>query len=283
MRIEWIPASVARLATVFLLTVAASAMLAGAAGAEVIYRNIPNKHKGLPALGFESDSVWEFGGEVKFAGEKRTTPTVIVDMGSYGCQEGSGAECKTKTGATFEWPITLNVYQVGPGDEVGPLIVQITKTFKIPYRPSASKKCPLELPEHVQGYGKECVISKMHEINFRLPNVTLPNEAIVAVAYNTETYGKEPTGKEGPEDSLNVAINADYQCGKENPVTKECEEYVNANTEPPSIGSDPLPKLAFAYSTYEGVTCGGAFGKFGATGECWSFEQPAFEVKAEKK
>jgi hypothetical protein len=271
------------LAGVLLASAALCAALASSATAEVIYRNIPSKHAGLPALGFECCEVAEFGGEVAFAGSKRTSPTVIVDLASYACEEGgSGAECKTKPNATFEWPLTLNIYQVGAGDEVGPEILQVTKTFKIPYRPSQTPKCPLE-EGAFKGYGKECVISKMHEVSFRLPGVKLPNEAIIAVAFNTETYGKEPTGMEGPENSLNVAINANYACTKENPTTKECEEFKNVSTEPPEVGSDPIPTRAFADSGYEGVMCGGPLNMFAATGECWSFEQPAFEVEAEKK
>lgn len=261
------------------LAVAALAPLSALASSEVIYNNIPSPKMGLPALGFESDSVAEFGGAVKFAGTARTSPTVAVDVDSYACQSGTGASCTTSKGASFEWPITLNVYEVG---SLSSPIVHITKTFKIPFRPSPSTRCPLEEPEGVKGYGKECAIAKQEKISFSLPGVTLPAEAVVAIAFNTETYGAKPTGEEGPYNSLNVAINADYKCIHENPTTKACEneEFENTNTSPPSVGSDPFPEQVFLNTTYEALTCGGTVGSFGPTGDCWKFEQPAFEVKA---
>src|ERR1700689_4297500 len=56
-----IPGRASKLAVAVLAAVMLSAVGAGAAGAEVIYNNIPSKS--LPALGFQSDSVAEFGGE----------------------------------------------------------------------------------------------------------------------------------------------------------------------------------------------------------------------------
>lgn len=278
------PGRVAALGAALLAAVAAVGIMAAVAGAEVIYRNIPSRKAGLPALGFESDSVWEFGGEVKFAGSDRSSPTVTVDLASYACQTGAVETCATRPGASFEWPITLTIYEVGPGDAVGPLLIQLTKAFQIPYRPSETPSCPNE--GWTKGFGKECAFAKMHEVSWSLPRFTLPEEAIVAVAYNTETYGAKPTGQEGPYNSLNVAINADYKCTKENPTTKQCEsgEYENANTSPPSVGSDPLPEQAFINTTYSALMCGEPTGSFRATGlDCWKFEQPAFEVKAKKK
>lgn len=261
-----------------ILLVALAPVAADASSSEVIYKNIPNSKIGLPALGFESDSVSEFGGAVKFGGTDRTSPTVYIDVDSYACQSGSGAGCTTAPGATFEWPITLNVYELG---SLSSPILTLTKTFHIHYRPKPSAKCPLEEAEDVKGYGNECAIAKQQKISWSLPGVTLPSEAILAVAFNTDTHGKKPTGEEGPYDALNVAINADYKCTKENPETKACEgEYVNVNTEPPSVGSDPAPNQVFVNSTYNLVTCGGPEGTFGESGECWKFEQPAFEVKA---
>lgn len=262
-----------------LFAVAACVPVAALASSEVIYDNIPSPNVGLPALGFESDAVAEFGGAVKFAGTARTSPTIALDVDSYACEKGTGASCSTVKGASFEWPITLNIYELG---SLSSPILRVTKTFKIPFRPSPSAKCPLEASENVKGYGKECAIAKQKKLTFKIPGVKLPEEAVIAVAFNTETYGAKPTGEEGPYNSLNVAIDADYKCTDENPETKECTsgEYENTNKSPPSVGSDPLPEEAFANSTYEGVTCGGTKGSFGPTGPCWKFEQPAFEVKA---
>jgi hypothetical protein len=281
MRTERIPAGPRRLLVATLLAFVGSGALAGAATAsnEVIYNNIPGPHVGLPALGFASDAVAEFGGEVQFAGTNRTSPVIGVELASYACQEGGDNEgCKSAHGSAFEWPITLNIYEVGSGDAVGPLITTETSTFKIPYRPSESSKCP-EVGGYSKGFGKQCQLSLMHQIRFTLPRVTLPSKAILAVAYNTASYGKHPTGNgEGPYNALNVAVNASETCVKEN-ANKECEKYAETK---PSAGSDPFPAQAFANSNSSEVMCGGPLGEFAATGECWESAQPAFEVRARK-
>jgi hypothetical protein len=251
-----------------------SAMGAAAAGAEVIYKNIPSA--ALPALGFESDSVWEFGGEVEFEGTARKSPTVAVELESYACQTGSVETCQTTPGSRFEWPITLSIYKVG---SLSSPIARITKTFKIPYRPSESPKCPNV--GWSKGYGAKCAFARGTKITFQLPGATLPGQAVIAVAYNTETYGAEPTGTAGPYDSLNVAVNATYQCINENHTTKACEnEEYEALPTAPSVGKDPLPEQVFLNTTYSVIDCGGTLGSFGPSGDCWKYEQPAFEVTA---
>lgn len=279
----------AKLAVALLAALAVVALGAGAASARLVYKNVPRpRPKGFPALGFESDSVAEFGGEVEFAGSARKEPTVTVYMESYGCQSGSGAACTSTPGATFPVPITLNIYQIG---SYGTPLATMTETFNIPYRPSASATCPLEEPEGVKGYGKSCAFSAQDRVKFSLPAATLPSKAVIAVTYNTQDHGKVPTGIPGPYNSLNVGVNANYECapGKENPITKECEDedYINVSTEAPSVGTDPLPEQVFLNTTYSAIDCGGTLGTFGPTGiepSCnWKFEQPAFEVKAKRK
>jgi hypothetical protein len=269
-----IPARASKLAVAVLAAVMLSAAATGTASAEVIYNNIPSKS--LPALGFQSDSVSEFGGEVQFAGTDRNSPTVAVELESYACQTGSAATCTTSAGSTFEWPITLSVYDVG---SLSSPIARITKTFKIPYRPSESTKCPNY--GWTKGYGKECAFAKGTKIKFKLPGASLPAQAVIAVAYNTETHGSEPTGQEGPYNSLNVAINANYKCIEENATTKTCEnEEYEALPTAPTVGTDPLPEQVLLNTTYGVIDCGGTLGSFGPSGDCWKYEQPAFEVAA---
>jgi hypothetical protein len=279
-----IPARSARLAAALLAVTAITALAAGTASAsEVIYNNIPSK--ALPALGFESDSVAEFGGEVQFGGAARTSPTISVLLESYACQSGGGAACTTSMGATFEWPITVSVYKVG---SLGSPIARLTKSVKIHYRPSASAKCPLEMPEDVKGYGKECAFAKATKVSVKLPDAKLPAQAVIGIAFDTQTYGSEPTGESGPENSLNVAVNADYVCNAAhlNKTTGACEEedYERVAVAPPTVGSDPLPEQVFLNTTYGAIDCGGTLGSFSVTGiepGCnWQYEQPAFEVKA---
>jgi hypothetical protein len=269
-----IPGRLAATLAAALAILVLAALAAGAAGAEVIYNNIPGKS--LPALGFQSDSVSEFGGEVQFAGSARTSPTIAVELESYACETGSVATCTSSPGSSFDWPVTLSVYSVG---SLGAPIARITKTFKIPYRPTESAKCPNY--GWSKGYGKECNLARGTKIKFKLPGATLPAQAVIAVAYNTDTHGSEPTGEDGPYDSLNVAVNASYKCVKENAATKVCEnEEYEALPTAPSVGEDPLPEQVFLNTTYAAIDCGGTLGSFGPSGDCWKYEQPAFEVSA---
>lgn len=272
-----ISARAAKLVAALFAATALMALAADAASAEVIYNNIPSS--ALPALGFESDSVAEFGGELQFAGTARKSPTVSVELESYACQTGNAATCSTTKGAKFEWPITLSVYQVGQPSSP---IARLTKTFKIAYRPSENSKCPNE--GWTKGYGKACYFAKGTKISFKLPGAILPAQAVVAVAFNTETYGSEPTHAEGPENSLNVAIGTTEVCKKEN-ADKQCEEWeIETAKSEPSVGSDPLPEQVFLNTTYAAIDCGGTLGTFSVTGiepECnWKYDQPAFAVKA---
>jgi len=274
--------AVALLAGVLLVAGGTIATMAGSAGAEVIYKNMPTKHQFDGAEGFECCGTSAFGGEVSFAGSDRGSPTITTGLLSFACEQGSDQTCMTKKGATFTWPITLEIYEAGAGESVGPLITRLTREFKIPYRPSESSKCP-EVEGYTKGYGPECVVAIAKTLSYQLKGFKLPNTAIIALAFNTETYGSKPTGEGGPENSLNVTVNVSYECTKENPTAPhECEAFTELPTGP-SVGTDPLPEQVFQSTVYSVAACGGVEGSFGASGDCWKYAQPAFEVKAKRK
>ena len=264
----------ATLAATVLAAVALCAVAAGAASAEVIYNNIPGKS--LPALGFQSDSVSEFGGEVQFRGTARNSPTVSVER-ELRLPDRQRGDMHDRPG--LELRVARDAQRLQRRLLRAPPIARITKTFKIPYRPSEKASCPNY--GWTKGYGKECAFAKGTKIKFKLPGANLPAQAVIAVAYNTDTHGSEPTGEDGPYDSLNVAVNATYKCIKENAVTKVCEnEEYEALPTAPTVGEDPLPEQVFINTTYSVIDCGGTLGSFGPSGDCWKYEQPAFEVSA---
>jgi hypothetical protein len=269
-----IPARVARLGVALLTVTAVLAVTAGAAGAAstVIYNNTPSPKPGnLPSWGFQATQTSEFGGQVEVEAGTWKNPTLIVMMSSWGCQEGTwnGNDCKTAPGAKFEWPITFNIYQVGPGNSVGAKIATGSKVFKMPYRPSASAKCtgPDAGKWFMMG---TCYNGRAFKISLGLKIANLPQKVIVSVAYDTTSYGAEPQGTqpcsstvEGcPYDSLNVAVR-------------------EAGEGPPAVGSDPFPDSVYVNSTTAGNYCSnpGAVGTFGISEGCWTEEQPAIEIK----
>jgi len=143
-----IPARIAKLATAMLATGAVLAWATASAGAMVtytpIYNNLPSPLPGnVPSEAMEATSSSEFGGEVELAGATADHTKVTVAMSSWACQSGGATDdtCVSAAKAKFEWPVTLHIYTAGPGDSVGTQIVSLTKTFKMPYRPSASPQC----------------------------------------------------------------------------------------------------------------------------------------------
>jgi hypothetical protein len=247
------------------LTAVCAVAAASAGAATVQYSNLPKPMPGnVPSVGFEATSSAELGGQVQFAGTV-TNPTITVGMSSWSCRSG-GAEdgsCVSASGSTYNWPITLNVYEVGPGNTVGTKIVTLTQTFAIPYRPSADTV-------HCANGGwykmKTCFHGKLFKITFgklgsmKAP-LTLPSKAIVSVAYNTTDHGYAPTAVPGPEDSLNVGIGGLA-----------------------SVGSDPLTESLYWNTTYGPFYCdggAGGTGTFRLDSGCWVGEQPLLQVKAQ--
>jgi hypothetical protein len=254
-----IPGRAAKLAAALLAAIAAGAFAAGSAGATTIYDNQPAPlPKNLVSLGFEATSTSEFGGQVEFAGTARTSPTVTVTMSSWACQNlQSGAACATTPHASFSWPITLNVYEVGAESGVGALVVSKTESVNVPYRPSASKHCTPN-SEGVVGFGKECFHGLAFKVPFSLEGTVLPAKAIISVAYNTSDHGYAPThAPDVGEDSLNVGLSG-----------------------MPSVGVDPLPEDAYVNSSWSAMYGGmGTVGTFSIAGE-WAEYQPVFKIKA---
>ncbi len=252
-------------------TIAVMAVTAASASAMAVYNNFPNPKPGnVGSIGFEATSTSEFGGQVEFGGLARKNPRVSVIMSSWACQNlQSGANCKTTPKSTFSYPITLNVYEVGAGEEPGAKIGSITQTFNIPFRPSASKNCSVT-SEGVVGWSKECFSGKAFKLTFEPLGITLPQKAILSIAYNTTNYGYAPThSADVGEDSLNLGLTEPANPEAPSPVA-------------PSVGSDPLPAYTYVNSTYLAMyepEPHGTIGTF-SLANGWTGYQPLFKVFA---
>jgi hypothetical protein len=186
----------------------------------VVYDNTPSPLPGnLPSQSFEATQSSEFGGQIALGTGPRTNPVITATLSSWGCQNGSwsAGNCQTTPGAKFGEPITLNIYNVGPNNSVGSLIATDTKTFQIPYRPSAD-------PVHCTGTdagkwfdGTKCFNGLATKVSWDLSSASLklPSNVIVSLSYNTSDYGYQPYGDNTPchattagcgYDSLNIAL-----------------------------------------------------------------------------
>jgi hypothetical protein len=249
----------------------------------VIYNNIPNPLPGnLVSEAYEATSTSEYGGQVSFAGNARLNPNVTVIMSSWGCETGNWTDgsCVTTPGSTFSEPITLNIYTVGTANSLGAKIGSVTKTFDIPYRPSADNtKCTGDsLGAWYDANDNACYHGLATPVSFNLSGSMLPSSAIVTVAYNTSDYGYLPYGDATAchatsagcgYDSLNVGV-------------------VNSS---PTTGSDPVVNGDYLNSTWSGAYCDNGSGGTGSLRFDFSAAsvapdpvcpyQPAIEVTAQ--
>src|SRR5206468_1991148 len=128
-----------------------------------------------------------------------------VTMSSWACQKGNwstseafgGPEtCTSAPKSTFEWPMTVSLYEVNNDGSPGAKIAAASKVFKLPYRPSTSQFCNELSPESAGAWfdkaESKCYHGYAKKVTIGLKVVKLPEKAIISVAYNTSDYGAEP-------------------------------------------------------------------------------------------
>ncbi len=236
-----------------------------------IYNNIPTPIPGnVVSQAFEATQTSEFGGQVQFAGSARTNPKVTVLMSSWGCENGSWnlGTCNTTTDTKFTHAITLNIYDVGTNNAPGLLLASKTQSFAIPYRPSVNTVDCTGGRWSYPSAPTVCFNGLATPISFDLTGLTLPEKAIIGVAYNTSHYGQAPIGENTAcyitlagcgYDSLNVGV-----------------------TNSLTVGSYPLPKDAYLNSKTGEQYCPSdqiTTGSFRLDKGCWRGYQPAFMVE----
>jgi hypothetical protein len=212
----------------------------------------------LPSLGFECCSIKEVGDDIQFAGTDRIASQAIVTMSDW----AKHADFPSMPADGWTHQITLNVYaadHTGSDPAAGARLATVTQEFQIPWRPADDLvNCPL--PDHAWFSGDTCYHGIAFNITFDLSalNLTLPNEIIYGIAYNTNTEGYFPIGLPGPYDSLNVGLNT---------------------VAGPTVGVDLEPDVLFCAGSNAANDCNAAGGLFGrATG--WSGYIPAVRFTA---
>ncbi len=235
---------------------------------QTIYNNSESPLPGnVLSWGFEANSVSEFGDRITFApATGRNLTTAVLTMSSFGCQSGrwDTMNCVTTPGATFSHPITLNIYNVVAGNQVGSLIGSVTQTFAIPYRPSADF---INCPGGQWFDGSTCFNGKAVNLTFNLGGLVVPNNVIFGVAYNTTHYGYTPiviapcnaTSGGCGYDALNVGL---------------AELALSL-----SVGSNPAPDDAYQYTIFGSCT-GNPIIPFGLDAGCWDGFKPAIKFNA---
>ena len=275
-----IPARTSRLIGAILAAIFALAVTAGAASAEseVIYNNLPSPTPGnVASEAFDATQTAQFGGAVEFTGTNRKGGTLSIGMSSWACQKGSWTgtpECVTEPGAKFEWPITVSVNEEGPLGEVGALVTTVTKTEKLPYRPSENRfKCLNAKNEPTGAYLFKgvCYHGKYFKISVPMGRIHWPSKAIISVSYNTSDYGAVPQRPQACNSESGGCFYDALNIGLTEPP------------EAPTAGSDPQPNDVYQNTLYAPNYCdkgAGGTGTFRLDAGCWEGYQPMFEVKA---
>lgn len=159
----------------------------------------------VPSLGYQATSTREFGAAISLAGTERDLTTISVQMSNW-----AYASSYAGSGAGFNHELTVNLYEAGPGNTVGSLIGTRTVNAFIPWRPEPGGGCPGT--SYLAGDGF-CYNGSISQVDFDFTGITVPDQIIATLAFNTQTHGYNPIGVAGPYNSLNFAIGAPISIG----------------------------------------------------------------------
>jgi hypothetical protein len=197
-----------------------AALLTLPATAGTIYDSIPSTlPPNVPSLGYQATGTSEFGNLIDFGGTGGELSDVTVLMSDWALASTYGS-----LSPTWDYPLTLNLYNVdnsGGTPEPGSLIASVTQTFVIPWRPEADVTCSGGTAWRASD--GNCYNGLAFTVTFDLTGTTVPDQIIYGLAFNTTTWGYNPTGQPGPYESLNFGL----------------------ATVAPTTGSNPLPGTAY--------------------------------------
>jgi len=179
----------------------------------VVYNAIPSPlPPNMASLGFQATQTSEFGDYVHLGGTDRNLNAVTVTMSDWALN----SDYPSMPSAGWTHPITLNIYNAVPAtplNTLGSLLGTVTQTITIPWRPVADPTCAGGTAWRASD--GLCYNGLAFNATFDMSSlhVTLPNDVIVGVAYNTQSYGAVPIGVAGPYNSLNVGVEGSATVG----------------------------------------------------------------------
>ena len=166
----------------------------------------------VASVGFEARSTSEFGDYVHLGGTARVLNTVTVTMSDFALYSNFSSDVRySGNSATWSHPVTVNVYSNHLGTNGAPdtVLASKTETVTIPWRPAADPTCAGGTAYKATDGACYNGIAFNAMFDLSSPSITLPNDVIVGIAYNTADYGSTPIGQAGPYNSLNVGVPTD--------------------------------------------------------------------------
>jgi adhesin/invasin len=157
----------------------------------------------------------EFGNQVAFSGTNRHLTSVTVAMTTLGYLSKYPSYPASPTGWTED--ITLNLYSVDSSSPPKPasVIASVHQSFLIPWRPEPDPaNCGAGTTMWHAPDGCHNGMSFVISFDFSGLSLTLPDQLIFGIAYNTQNAGYAPIGSVGPYNDLNVGLNSPATTGQ---------------------------------------------------------------------
>lgn len=183
------------------------------AASEIVYDALPSvsPDTSYPSQAFQAQQTFEFGDFIHLDGTNRILDKVTVTMVTWAkFADYSSNPLYMNNAVSWTHPITLNIYSstLDANGVPSQLLGTVTQNITIPWRPAASEACGAGL-QWMDGLGR-CNNGYAFNAAFDMSSlgVVLPDDIIVSVAYNTQSYGEVPMVVTGPYNSLNVAVPA---------------------------------------------------------------------------
>jgi len=177
----------------------------------VVYDALPSvTNTNHASLGFQTTQTSEFGDYIHLGGSNRLLNSVTVTMSNWAKYSTYSSDSRySGNSSTWSHPITINIYEAQlkadgtPSTKLG----TVTQNITIPWRPESSSECGTAWKSSDGNCYNGIAFNAVFDMSSL--NLTLPDDIIVGVAYNTNTYGQSPIGSHGPYESLNVAVPED--------------------------------------------------------------------------
>ena len=181
------------------------------ASSTVVYDALPSVSPptNYPSQPFQAQQTAEFGDYIHLGGTSRVLDSVTVTMSDWALYSDYASDSRYMADSShWTHPITLNVYSnhLDANGVPDDLLASTTQDIEIPWRPEPDG-CDATGWTDTMG---NCNHGLAFNATFDLSatHTVLPNDIIVSVAFNTQTWGYNPIGVAGPYNSLNVAVPA---------------------------------------------------------------------------
>ena len=189
-----------------------------APGTAVVYDSLPGVlPPNMPSQPFQAQQTFEFGDYVHLGGSIRALRTVSFVMSDWAL----AADYPALPSTGWAYPLTCNIYAVIPGvpaNHLGALLGSLSQSFVMPWRPAEDPAAPLLYGKHGWTASNGLFYNGFaFKVTFDMTSLelTLPDQVIIGIAYNTQTYGAIPTGLNGPYNSLNVGVEGIATVGRD--------------------------------------------------------------------